>query len=73
MAKNQKKRNKKYTGVNAKPSTNTVRVHKVNAVVRSKSGQWAHEHRKLIKRVGIAVLIVGVIVFLIVNSIMTSK
>ena len=71
MVKSQKKRNKKYSGVDARSTKNTVRVHRVNAVVRSDFRQWVFERRKLLKRVGIGVLIVSVITFLIVNAILT--
>lgn len=57
-----KKRNKKYTGVNAKRPTNVVRVHKVDAVVRSNFGQWVHDHQKMIKNVAIAVAVIALIV-----------
>lgn len=67
MGKTSKKRNKKYSGANAK-SDNLLRVHKVNAVVRSDKAQWLHDHRKLIKRVAVAALIVAVVVFLIVQA-----
>ncbi|MCL1876872.1 hypothetical protein FWF74_02465 [Candidatus Saccharibacteria bacterium] len=73
MVKSQKKRNKKYSGVDAKSSDNIVRVHRVNAVVRSDFKQWVYEHQKLLKRVGIAILIVGIIVFLIVNAVLMAK
>ena len=48
-----KKRDKKYTGVNAKQSTGIVRVHKVNAVVRSDFGQWIFEHKTMLKNIAI--------------------
>ena len=71
MVKSQKKRNKKYSGIDARSTKNTVRVHRVNAVVRSDFKQWVFERRKLLKRVGIGILIVAVITFLIVNAILT--
>ena len=57
-----KKRNKKYTGINAKQPTNLVRVHRVNAVVRSNFGQWLHDHRTIIKYGLIAVVAIALIV-----------
>lgn len=57
-----KKRDKKYTGVNAKQSTGIVRVHKVNAVVRSDFGQWIFEHKTMLKNIAIGVAVVVVIV-----------
>jgi len=68
MGKPKKKRNKKYTGVDAKQTDNVVRVHKVAAVVRSPLKQWLHEHKKLLRRGAIVVTIVAVIVFLIVQA-----
>jgi len=65
MSKSKKKRAKKYTGVDAKQTGSVVRVHKVAAVVRSPFKQWVYEHRKLIKRVTIAVVVVAVFVFLL--------
>ena len=57
-----KKRNKKYTGVNAKRPTNVVRVHRVDAVVRSNFGQWIHEHRTAIKYGAIVVVVIALVV-----------
>lgn len=57
-----KKRDKKYTGVNAKQPTGIVRVHKVNAVVRSDFGQWIFEHKTMLKNIAIGVAVVVVIV-----------
>lgn len=68
MSKSKKKRNKKYVGIDAKSDTNLTRVHKVNAVVRSPFKQWLHEHKKFLKRVAIAVVIIGIVVFLIVQA-----
>jgi negative regulator of sigma E activity len=68
MSKSKKKRNKKYTGPDAKTNDGLVRVHKVNAVVRSPFQQWVHEHKKLVKRVAIAAAVVAVVVFLIVQA-----
>ncbi len=56
-----KKRNKKYTGVNAKRPTNVVRVHKVDAVVRSDFSQWVYDHRTMLKY-GLIILVVIVVV-----------
>jgi hypothetical protein len=68
MSKSKKKRNKKYAGIDAKSDDNLVRVHKVNAVVRSPFRQWVHEHQKFLKRVAIATVIVGAVVFLVVQA-----
>ncbi|MCL2451406.1 hypothetical protein FWD20_00765 [Candidatus Saccharibacteria bacterium] len=68
MGKSKKKRNKKYAGVDAKQTDNVMRVHRVAAVVRSPLQQWLHEHRKLVRRGAIAVAIVAVVVFIIVQA-----
>jgi hypothetical protein len=68
MSKSKKKRNKKYTGIEAKSNDNLVRVHKVAAVVRSPFKQWVHEHKKFLKRAAIIAAVVGVVVFLIVQA-----
>ena len=57
-----KKRNKKYTGINAKRPTNVVRVHKVDAVVRSDFGQWLHDHPTILRYGGIILLVIIVVV-----------
>ena len=52
MAKQKKKRNKKYTGADAavvRPS-----VTKVQAVSRSPLGQWWFDHKRIVKPVAIA-------------------
>jgi hypothetical protein len=45
-----------------------VRVHRVNAVVRSPFKQWLFEHKKFLKRLAVIVLIVGAVVFLVVQG-----
>lgn len=57
-----KKRNKKYTGVNAKRPTNVVRVHKVDAVVRSEFSQWVYDHRTILKYGAIVLAIVVAVI-----------
>ena len=57
-----KKRNKKYTGVNAKRPTNVVRVHRVDAVVRSDFGQWIHDHKTAIRYGAIVVVVLVLVV-----------
>jgi hypothetical protein len=73
MGKSKKKRNRKYTGVDAKSDVNLVRVHKVNAIVRSPFKQWLHEHKKFLKRAAIIVIIIGAAIFLIVQAFMAIK
>ena len=68
MGKSKKKRNKKYTGQDARVDDNSVRVHKVNAVVRGPFKQWVHEHNKFLKRTAIVVAVASVVIFLIVQA-----
>ena len=68
MSKSKKKRSKKYSGVDAKQPDNLVRVRRVEAVARSDRAQWFHDHRKLIKRVTIGVIIAAAVIFLIVEG-----
>lgn len=57
-----KKRNKKYTGINAKQPTNVVRVHRVDAVVRSDFSQWIYDHKTPLKYGAIAIVVVILVV-----------
>ncbi|OYW85958.1 hypothetical protein B7Z17_01385 [Candidatus Saccharibacteria bacterium 32-49-10] len=63
MAKTKKKRNKKYTGADAASARPTIT--RVQAVNRSRTGQWLYEKRKLARPVGIVALIVAVLVLVI--------
>lgn len=63
MAKSKKKRNKKYSGADA--SSNRPKITKVQAVSRSKPGQWLYERKRLIKPVGIAVVVILVIALIV--------
>lgn len=72
MGKSSKKRNKKYSGADAK-ADNMLRVRRVNAVVRSDFRQWLHDHKKIIKNVSIAVAVIGVITFLIVQAFIAMR
>lgn len=65
MAKQKKKRSKKYTGADAK--TSQPQIVRIQAVKRSKFGQWWFEKKKFRKPVLIASAIVLVLVFLIVE------
>lgn len=67
-----KKRNKKYTGVDAKRPTNVVRVHRVNAVVRSSFGQWVHDHQTTLKY-GAIVLVVIILVIAGIRTLFWPK
>ncbi|MCL2280920.1 hypothetical protein FWC31_03485 [Candidatus Saccharibacteria bacterium] len=68
MSKSKKKRNKKYTGQDAKSDVNMIRVRKVNAIVRSPFKQWVHEHWKFLRRVTVIVVVAAVIIFLLVQA-----
>jgi len=70
MSKSKKKRDKKYAGRDAKPTQNLVKVHRVNAVVRSNWRQWVYERRKFLRTAAIVVAVVTVVVFLIVQAFM---
>lgn len=67
MSKSSKKRNKKYSGSSAK-SSDVVRVHRLNAVVRSDFSQWIHDRKKIIKNTTIATVVIGLVIFLIVQA-----
>ncbi|MCL2174242.1 hypothetical protein FWH58_03070 [Candidatus Saccharibacteria bacterium] len=73
MSKSKKKRNKKYTGQDAKSTDNLVRIRKVNAVVRSPLKQWLYDHRQFLKRAAIAIVVVGVVIFLIVQAVIAIR
>ena len=61
MAKQKKKRNKKYTGASAKlDQPNVVRV---KAVKRSKTGQWYHERKRGLKIIFWVVVVILVIIW----------
>lgn len=63
MAKQKKKRNKKYTGPDAKSTQpNVIRV---TAVRRSPLGQWWHEKKKVVKIASIAAAVVIFIIWLL--------
>ena len=68
MAKQKKKRTKKYTGTDA--ATTRPSVTKITAVNRSKPSQWLFERKKFIKPAGI-VLIVILLIVLIVSGIIS--
>jgi hypothetical protein len=63
MAKQKKKRNKKYTGSEAK--VKQPQVVRVQAVQRSKVGQWWFEKKKFAKPLLIATGIVFVVILLL--------
>lgn len=63
MAKQKKKRNKSYTGAGAKVTQPSVV--RVEAVKRSKTGQWWHERKKFVRPVttvvGVAILVIVIL------------
>ena len=63
MAKQKKKRNKKYTGADAavvRPS-----VTKVQAVSRSPLGQWWFDHKRIVKLVAIVSIVALFLIWVI--------
>ena len=67
MAKQKKKRNKKYTGADA--AITRPNITRVQAVNRSKFGQWWHERKRIVKPIAIAAIVVIVIVWLLIELI----
>ncbi len=63
MAKQKKKRNKKYTGADA--NTNRPSITRVNAVSRSSIGQWLFDHKRMVKNIGIGAVAILVLILLI--------
>lgn len=59
MNKKKKKRTKKYTGVDAVATRPAV--HRITAINRSTTGQWLHERRSYLRRIGTALLIAGLL------------
>lgn len=67
MAKQKKKRNKPYTGSDARQAR--PRTIKVNAVVRSRPTQWWHDNKRRTKLTIGGALVAAVIVWLIIEFI----
>ena len=67
MSKSKKKRNKKYAGIDAKTDDNFVTVHKVTASDRGAVRQWLYEHKKIIRVICIALVIIIVIATALVS------
>ena len=67
MAK-KKKRNKKYTGADAAATRPTIT--RVQAVNRSKLGQWLFENQKMLKMIR-NVLLIGLVIAIIVSGIIS--
>ena len=68
MAKVKKKRNKKYTGADAAATRPTIT--RVQAVNRSKLGQWLFENQKMLKMIR-NILLIGLIVAIIISGIVS--
>ena len=68
MAKVKKKRNKKYTGADAAATRPTIT--RVQAVNRSKLGQWLLENQKMLKMIR-NVLLIGLVIAIIVSGIIS--
>lgn len=68
MAKVKKKRNKKYTGADAAATRPTIT--RVQAVNRSKLGQWLFENQKMLKMIR-NVLLISLVVAIIISGIIS--
>ncbi|QJU05247.1 hypothetical protein FBF32_03330 [Candidatus Saccharibacteria bacterium oral taxon 488] len=60
MAKQKKKRSKKYSGVDA--ATTRPSVTRIQAVSRSAAGQWLYESKKLLRGVGVVIVIIVIVI-----------
>lgn len=67
MAKQKKKRSKKYTGQDAAVTRPVIT--RVQAANRTKIGQWWFERKKILKPVIITVAVVTIVVLLIIELI----
>ncbi|HMS93410.1 MAG TPA: hypothetical protein PKD28_03410 [Candidatus Saccharibacteria bacterium] len=65
MAKQKKKRTKKYSGVDA--ASTRPSITRVEAVNRSKLGQWWYDHKRIAKPLLITAAVVLLIVWLVVE------
>lgn len=65
MGQQKKKRTKKYSGADAASARPSIT--RVQAVNRSKIGQWWHEKKRVAKPILIAAAVVIVIVWLIIE------
>lgn len=61
MSKSKKKRNKKYTGIDAKNDDGMVTIRKVTAINRSPSRQWLFDHKKILKISAVAIVFVIIV------------
>lgn len=67
MAKQKKKRTKKYTGADAAQSRPSIT--RVQAVSRSRISQWWYERRRVVRPIAIAAAVILIVVWLIVELI----
>lgn len=67
MAKQKKKRNKAYSGSGAAMTRPSVT--RISAINRSKSGQWWFEHKRIVRVVAIATLVILAIILIAVGLI----
>lgn len=65
MAKQKKKRTKKYSGADA--ASTRPSITRVQAVSRSRIGQWWHDRKRVVKPIAIAAVVVLVVIWLIVE------
>jgi len=63
MAKQKKKRSKKYSGIDA--ASKRPSVTKITAANRSKTSQWLFDRKSLLKPAGIALVIILIIVLIL--------
>ncbi len=67
MAKQKKKRNKKYSGTDA--AVTRPSITRVEAVNRNKLSQWWFDHKRIAKPVLITAVVIIIVVWLIVELI----
>ena len=67
MAKQKKKRNKKYSGTDA--AVTRPSITRVEAVNRNKLSQWWFDHKRIAKPVLITAIVIIIVVWLIIELI----
>lgn len=67
MAKQKKKRNKKYSGTDA--AVTRPSITRVEAVNRNKLSQWWFDHKRVAKPVLITAVVIVIVVWLIIELI----
>lgn len=68
MAKQKKKRTKKYTGQDA-AATSRPTITRVEAVHRSRLNQWWFDRKRILKPILIAAIVIIVVVWLLIEFI----